>query len=400
VDESLQKFKGGSMRKRFIPAFIAIFALVADSQAASFQGIGYFTGNTGPRRYFSEPWGVSGDGSTVYGSSLSATGMLPFRWTAETGIESLGDLPGGWVSGYALASSYDGSVIVGTSHTTNTIGWNVHRAYTWTEAAGMRELPQPDDPFHSHDSTCAFALSADGRTVLGLVGQASSGLPFEDYKSLLVWDLHEQTAPEVHRTPSMLPPRLQWLDASADGSTALLSGGQNFIWSSAGFEETIPWARRLSPDGSTILGALPIWGEGRDDSFVWTKEGGHKYIGTIDGWTSNHATAISYDGSTVVGKLFNDIMQREDHAVYIWNERDGLRLIQDMLENDFGLDLTGWILTNATGISYDGLTIVGTGINPYGYEEGWIATIPEPATLVLVALGAFALRRKPKPRLP
>lgn len=42
----------------------------------------------------------------------------------------------------------------------------------------------------------------------------------------------------------------------------------------------------------------------------------------------------------------------------------------------------------------DGLTIVGWGYNPDGYDEAWIATIPEPTTLLLLGFGGLALRRK------
>jgi hypothetical protein len=46
------------------------------------------------------------------------------------------------------------------------------------------------------------------------------------------------------------------------------------------------------------------------------------------------------------------------------------------------------------GISDDGLTIAGNGDNSYGNYEGWIVTIPEPATLLLLGLGSLALLRK------
>jgi hypothetical protein len=44
-------------------------------------------------------------------------------------------------------------------------------------------------------------------------------------------------------------------------------------------------------------------------------------------------------------------------------------------------EVEGWQLTSATAVSADGRTIVGSGYNPDGWTETWIATIPEPATL-------------------
>jgi hypothetical protein len=57
-----------------------------------------------------------------------------------------------------------------------------------------------------------------------------------------------------------------------------------------------------------------------------------------------------------------------------------MRDLQTLLTSDYGLDLTGWTLTTATGVSADGLTIVGTGIDPSGEEEAWLARL-DPANL-------------------
>jgi hypothetical protein len=52
--------------------------------------------------------------------------------------------------------------------------------------------------------------------------------------------------------------------------------------------------------------------------------------------------------------------------------------------------LEGWTLTEARGVSWDGLTIVGTGVHD-GITEAWIATIPEPPTILLGGLAAVGV---------
>ncbi len=60
----------------------------------------------------------------------------------------------------------------------------------------------------------------------------------------------------------------------------------------------------------------------------------------------------------------------------LWDPVNGMQRLQAVLEDQLGLDLTGWTLTVAVGISDDGNTIVGYGINPDGFTEAFIAFIP------------------------
>jgi hypothetical protein len=55
------------------------------------------------------------------------------------------------------------------------------------------------------------------------------------------------------------------------------------------------------------------------------------------------------------------------------------------------VNLTDWTLEGASGVSSDGDTIVGAGIDPSGQTEGWIVTIPEPGTGLLVMAGVLGL---------
>ena len=61
-----------------------------------------------------------------------------------------------------------------------------------------------------------------------------------------------------------------------------------------------------------------------------------------------------------------------------------------MLTEAGATNLADWRLSEATGVSADGMTIVGTGLHN-GVIEAWIATIPEPPTIILGALAAAIL---------
>jgi hypothetical protein len=55
----------------------------------------------------------------------------------------------------------------------------------------------------------------------------------------------------------------------------------------------------------------------------------------------------------------------------------GMRKLQEVLwyTGDLATQLAGWVLETANDISSDGRIIVGTGKNPQGKDEAWIATI-------------------------
>ena len=84
---------------------------------------------------------------------------------------------------------------------------------------------------------------------------------------------------------------------------------------------------------------------------------------------------VSADGSIVVGEGDSGL----DREAFIWDAENGMRSLKDILISDFSLDLAGWTLTMATGISADGSTIVGHGNNPAGSTEAWIAIITKSA---------------------
>lgn len=122
--------------------------------------------------FFSEAWDISSDGTVVVGFSLSAAGLpTAYRWTAATGIVSLGTLPGGSLS-IATASNTDGSIIVGFGD--DALG--ITRAWIWTQRCGaMRDLQTELITVYGQANAAGWTLTtADGISDTGFV--AGSGI--------------------------------------------------------------------------------------------------------------------------------------------------------------------------------------------------------------------------------
>ena len=134
----------------------------------------------------------------------------------------------------------------------------------------------------------------------------------------------------------------------------------------------------VTPDGSTIVGEYwSLLHISSPHAFRWTAESGMVDLGILPGEHGvSKAYGVSADGSVVMGTAWSYPwpFTPADQA-FIWDDANGMRSLKEVLENDFGLDLTGWRLTEATGISDDGLIIVGNGRNPSGEREAWIADL-------------------------
>ena len=158
------------------------------------------------------------------------------------------------------------------------------------------------------------------------------------------------------------------------------------------------WTYRL--DGEVIVGI----GSSDDgiEAMRWTQAEGMVGLGDLDGGGYfSRAWGVSDDGSIVVG----DATTALGSEAFIWDEVNGMQPLQDVLTGA-GLDLTGWQLGAALGVSGDGTVIWGNATNPDGNAEGWIAhlgtPVPEPGSSVVcfsgLALGVL-MRRRRRPSL-
>jgi probable HAF family extracellular repeat protein len=230
----------------------------------------------------------------------------------------LGDLPGGIFHSIAWAVSADGKVAVGQSRP---------EAFRWENGlmVGLGDLPGG-----ALYEKIALAVSADGSVVAGRSDTAV-------YEEAFRW-------------------------TESDGMVGLGNLGN--------FDSV---ATAVSADGSVIVGYSRN-AANAEEAFRWTESGGMVSLGDLPGQGfRSQANAVSADGSVVVGDSADDPIRygTNDHA-FIWDEMNGIQNLKKVLL-DKGLDLSGWELFSATGVSADGRTVVGFGVNPAGDPEGWIA---------------------------
>lgn len=374
----------------------------------SFQGLDDLTGGD----FYSYALGVSADGSTVVGMSHSASGDQAFRW--KNGVMTgLGYMPGGNSSeGFSVSS--DGSVVVGRGNSNSG-----NEAFRWTQTGGMAQLGDlPTGNFWSE----GFGVSSDGSKVVGRGQVEGHGQP-SSYGEAYRWkdlnlngqvDLDEKLDNHSDFSLGQLPGGYgsQALGISADGSVVVgqgtsASGDEAFRWTQAGgmvglgdltggsFRSS---ARAVSADGSVVVGQATS--ASGNEAFRWTQTEGMVDLGDLPGGTppgsGNLAWDVSADGSIVVGmaNFIEGQWSAPNQKAFIWDATNKMRSLQDMLVDDFGVNLEDWMLLSATGISDDGRTFVGYGRNPNGDIEAWVATIPEPATMFLLALGGIVFTRR------
>jgi len=114
-------------------------------------------------------WGVSPDGSVVYGEARDQAGYWrTFRWASALGTRDMGTLGGPMST--AHAASADGSVIVGKSLINSSSG--SLRAFRWTPSTGMRDLRQGlldagVTAVQNWTLAVAAGVSADGSVIAG-----------------------------------------------------------------------------------------------------------------------------------------------------------------------------------------------------------------------------------------
>jgi probable HAF family extracellular repeat protein len=348
--------------------WLLVCAISASVSGATFQGLGL---GAEPNSYDSNASAVSADGSAVTGGySVINGGSHAYRWTACTGMIRL-DPPSNGISN-AYDISGNGSVVVGFGTGSD--------AFRWTEPTGMTGL--------GLINAVATAVSDDGTLILGygrLNGQ---------FSPIQAWS-KTGNGPVA---PFNFPDYLAIYAVSADNSIVVGGGGPAYRWtSSTGAvqladldpDSQTSIAFDISADGTVIVGTS-VAATGEVHLVTWTGVNNTLtdlgILASRDGVGAS-ADATNANGSVIVGEAVTTVGNQNTAYAFIWDAAHGIRKLQDVLTNDYGLgsQLSGWQLTDATGISDDGNVIAGDGVytdsNLNSYNEAWLVTLYSAATL-------------------
>ncbi len=333
---------------------------------ATFRNLGFLPGYAA-----SQAAAVSADGSVVAGTATTTAGnRQAFRWDTRQGVIGLGFMPGGTAS-TASAVSANGAVIVGSGDA-NTIDSPTPTAgFRWTAETGPRRLESLPGSY----LCTAAGVSGDGTAVVGTCLQFNN--------TAYRW-LASTGAVAFSRFGGGSDQQSSANGVSVDG-TVIVGAGHPVLtgavmWTANGNATVLgklagdaeATATAVSRDGTVIVGSSMNTAR-TSRAFRWTQQTGMTELGNgIEGLLGSFATAVSGDGRTIVGwgpAATGDV-------ALIWDAAHGLRLLDAALLTDYATSIPGWKLSRATAISDDARTIAGYGTNPQGQTEAWIVTLP------------------------
>jgi uncharacterized membrane protein len=309
--------------------------------------------------------GISADGRVIVGANYRGGITTPesFRYTKLEGLTGLGlDHDSKFVSASeALAVSSDGSVIVGFTSRDSAGAGGLHigalNGFRYSKSEGIDWIVDPAS-IGSNDSVGLTDISADGNVIVGgfdLGNKVVDGIFVEGNNS----------SPFRYTT--------------SEGLIEL---------------ENMDSASAISADGNVIVG--DIFNGNRPEAILYTSSGEIVRLGDLPGGGfESSAIDVSGDGNIIIGQ--SDTGEGLD--AFIWdNDSKTMESLYDALIAD-GLDLSEWSDLNVSAISDDGSTIVGSGTHNGNFEAfaARMFVVPVPAAIWLMGtalLGLLGFKRK------
>jgi probable HAF family extracellular repeat protein len=136
-------------------------------------------------------------------------------------------------------------------------------------------------------------------------------------------------------------------------------------------------ANAVSADGSVVVGSGSS--ASGPEAVLWTSAGGMMGLGYLPGCDGeSRAYGVSADGIVVVGQQRKAGNSSCTSGAFVWTQSGGMQSLRDVLIAKGVTGLDDWELREANSISADGQWVVGSGENPSGFNEAFLANISAP----------------------
>lgn len=367
---------------------LALITVPLLSASAAAQTPGFWLTGLPPGSLGGSVQGLSQNGSVAVGATGTGAVTPGFSWTAAGGRYDFGLEPGMPAHTFASKASSGGETIVGWMMGA---GIPQQRAYRRVGNGPLQDLGVPPGETRSY----ASGVSGDGGIVVGTAehtqGPVALGQAFR-------WTEGGGMVGLGHLHPDSL--RSEARAISRDGSTIVgnsVSGTlavEAFRWTAAAGMQGLPGftgatgsvvANAVSANGAVVVGrAATATPKGHSHAVRWTG-GGIEDLGTLVALISQ-ATAVSDDGNVVGGN--------SGQEAFVWTPATGMLNATDYFSIHGVAVPAGYQLHELNAISGDGLTFGGLAFNlTTGLPEGFVATIPSPATVMVLPLLCTRRRR-------
>lgn len=312
---------------------------------------------------------ISADGTVVVGYSNVPGGNHAFRWTAAGGMQDLGDF--GYNSA-ATSVSADGTCVVGWAAVLLTRPDGSQGGYArvirWTAEGGLQNIggSSTSDPSNGiANSGIGRAVNGNGSVVLGdgggcILTETFRWTPAAGTHSIGTFPLSDPCYSNVTAYALNLDGTVAVGQADLRAYRWTLGSGMLDLGNLTAHPRRIASAKGITADGSVIVGSWGVNAAGFiTQAFRWRADTGMENLGSLDGSGISPADtatiSVSNDGSVVVGTSNTvDNIPRP----FLWTQATGMVNLQTYLMA-MGVDLTGWSLCSATGLSADGRTVIG-----------------------------------------
>lgn len=329
--------------------------------------------------------GLADAGGEFYGAGwttpLSGHPHRAIAWQSNGGGPgAVVELPTGvpWATqSWATATNIGHTTVVGAVHGNQPGIGLTRQAAVWRDGGPAELLPTPVGAGYSE----AWDLSDHGDVGVGYVAIKDQGQPSDQPK---LKPANGTVAKGIIWQPSgitVVEPGVAGPDAEALILTAVSGGGELALATiNSTRANTKGGLYRVGPGDFTLLDGGDINGDGQIDLL-------DDHDSSVNDLSSN---------GRVIGGSITMPGGAESAALWILGG-NGEYVFFDVfteLSNLGSTGMDGWSLRAVTGVSADGTMISGWGIDPTGASGIWGATIPEPASLALLAAGLLRLRRR------